>query len=571
MDAMNDRNGEVNSSCRANGHQGRGSWKKSGTSRWRGPRLLLALLLLLSAGVVTVPSIERASASPGPLALPFACGTTVAASTYAGHGQAVDFYRAGAAYNQTYGMGLFAPADANIWFKNPDRNDGAGDVVAILEFRDGSGREMRVRHLRPAGIPARFKGVNPQRSVVAGEKFGEAGWNGFLDPKSISNSHAHVELYSNDQPVPVDFQGATIAAQYGGASATNPHQYTSKNCRSDAFAEGVRGRLVEVTTGAAYVVSSDGIARHVPTADSFWCVVDSGMPRVPVKVDPTTFSSAGLRIGPSWPDCISLPRYNGFLFRQSNGAAFVVEGQSLRPITDGFTFDCLRDRGLRFRDQISPALLDPKPRGAAMPVCLSPSRSNNTIFELPDGTSYYVAGDGKAHWIPDWPTWKCRVNGGARIAQATRAHIQSLGAEGGWDDCFDRSIFIDSVTRHVDGDAHYVNGSGHGRWIPDQATWDCRTRGQGKRLIEVRRRNYIDALNAASGGAWDYCFDLNQLKGRILRHNDGDAHYIDGSGIRHWIPSGATYNCLVSRGVQVVGTRWREYVNNIREGSWATC
>jgi hypothetical protein len=52
---------------------------------------------------------------------------------------------------------------------------------------------------------------------------------------------------------------------------------------------------------------------------------------------------------------------------------------------------------------------------------------------------------------------------------------------------------------------------------------------------------------------------------------DGDADYVDTSGVRHWIPDGGTYNCLVGRGIQVVNTRWREYINAIPEGSHAAC
>lgn len=536
-------------------------------------RTALGAAIAAGLAVSLTPLLERpAEAAPAPLAMPFACGTAMAASTYSGHGQAIDFYLPGSAYSASYGTPMFAPADASISFTNPNGPDGGSDTTATLKFNDGSGRAMVVRHLRAAGIPSKFKGLLPTRAIKAGEKFAEIGFNGTLVPPGKGNSHAHVEMTVNGQPSAVAFENKTITAQNGGASATNPHTTVSTNCARESFAAGARGRILEVTDGASYTVAGDGVAREFPSADSFWCAVDSGQPRVPVKVDRATFNSANFTPGPKVPECLSLPRYQGWLFRQSNGVASVVDSGALRPVTDGFTYDCLVDRKTRLKDNIDPALLNGKSRGAAMPVCLSPGRSNNTLFSLPDGTSYYVGADGKAHWSPDVPTFQCRANGGARRANVTRAHIQSLGAEGGWDDCFQRDLFVDKVVRHSDGDATYVNWRGTGAWIPDQATWLCRTQGQRKAVVDVRRRNYVDALNAGNGGAWDYCLDVNQLKGKILRHEGGgDAHYIDGNGRRHWIPSGQVYNCLVSRGVPVVGTRWREYVNNIPETNWATC
>ena len=72
-------------------------------------------------------------------------------------------------------------------------------------------------------------------------------------------------------------------------------------------------------------------------------------------------------------------------------------------------------------------------------------------------------------------------------------------------------------------------------------------RGRATVLREQRRgpgtrdwRQYVDAF---PGHEWDYCYDVNTLKGRVISHPDGDSHYVDTNGVRHWSanqPSGNT-------------------------------
>ncbi len=65
---------------------------------------------------------------------------------------------------------------------------------------------------------------------------------------------------------------------------------------------------------------------------------------------------------------------------------------------------------------------------------------------------------------------------------------------------------------------------------------------------------------------------MNTFKNKILRHEpDGDAHLVDANGVRHWIPDGGVYECLVARGHAVVDTRWRQYIDDTPEGGWAAC
>ena len=75
--------------------------------------------------------------------------------------------------------------------------------------------------------------------------------------------------------------------------------------------------------------------------------------------------------------------------------------------------------------------------------------------------------------------------------------------------------------------------------------------------------------------SWSYPA-RSTLLGKILRHPvDMDAYVLDSSGIRHWIPDGGTYNCLVTQGYQVVnsfaGIDQRWVINSFAQGANATC
>ena len=87
-------------------------------------------------------------------------------------------------------------------------------------------------------------------------------------------------------------------------------------------------------------------------------------------------------------------------------------------------------------------------------------------------------------------------------------------------------------------------------------------------VVQTRWREYV---NAFPGSQWDYCYDINTMKGRIITHPDGDSHYVDTDGVRHWIPSTAVYNCLRARGIPADIVRWRDYITRTPEREWAVC
>ncbi|HEY8548272.1 MAG TPA: glycoside hydrolase family 30 beta sandwich domain-containing protein [Acidimicrobiales bacterium] len=190
------------------------------------------------------------------------------------------------------------------------------------------------------------------------------------------------------------------------------------------------------------------------------------------------------------------------------------------------------------------------------------------VVRGPGGDAHVVTGGATRQWIPDSATWDCEVRRGLPVHDVPAAFVSSL-TDTGWRWCLDKDALLDKVLRHSDGDAHHVLPDGTRKWIPDAATLACRVH-QGMPVANTRWRQYVDAFPNNSG-AWDHCYEPAVLKNRILSHPDGDSHYVDGNGVRHWIPTAAVYDCLRNQGIPAETVRWREYLTATPQGPHATC
>ena len=190
----------------------------------------------------------------------------------------------------------------------------------------------------------------------------------------------------------------------------------------------------------------------------------------------------------------------------------------------------------------------------------------NCIIRGPGGDSHFINNEGRREWIPDSPTWDCEIGRGVPVRDVSAAFVTSV-TEVGWHYCLNKANLRNKILRHYDGDAYFIRSNDTKTWIPDGATYACRTR-QGVPVVQTRWREYV---NAFPGSEWDYCYDINTMKGRIISHPDGDSHYVDTDGVRHWIPSTGVYNCLRARGIPADTIRWRDYITRTPEREWAVC
>jgi hypothetical protein len=150
----------------------------------------------------------------------------------------------------------------------------------------------------------------------------------------------------------------------------------------------------------------------------------------------------------------------------------------------------------------------------------------------------------------------------------SNAVISSI-PEVGWHYCLNKANLRNKVVRHsVDGDAHFIHPDDTRTWIPDGATFACRTRA-GVPVVDTRWREYITSFRDTG---WDYCYDNATLRNSIVKHNPGgDAHFVDDAGVRHYIASQSSWDCLLARGTPQQEVRWREYITATPEREWAVC
>ena len=318
------------------------------------------------------------------------------------------------------------------------------------------------------------------------------------------------------------------------------------------------GDIIRHPDGDSYVLvnsSAGAIRQWIPTAADYVCARAENRIVVPVS----RYHIAEITAGPDRP-----PR--NCIVRAPGGDAHYINNEGRREwIPDSPTWDCEIGRGSTPYD-VPSGFVDSVDE-VGWHYCLNKSNLHGKVLRHSDGDSSYIHPDNTRTWIPDSPTWDCRQRQGKAVVDTRWREYVTAFHDSGWDYCFDPAVFRGKVLRHADGDGHYIHPDDTKTWIPDGATWACRM-AQGKSVVETRWREYV---NRFSGSEWDYCYDVNTMKNRIVSHPDGDSHFVDDAGKRHWISSQATYNCLRSRGIATDTVRWRDYINRIPEGEWAVC
>ncbi len=130
------------------------------------------------------------------------------------------------------------------------------------------------------------------------------------------------------------------------------------------------------------------------------------------------------------------------------------------------------------------------------------------------------------------------------------------------------------VSVSENGSSYFYDGVLH--WIPDVETYHCLV-GRGKQVLRVSRQNQVDSLG--SGKPWvSQCFAPARVIEHVVREQGGAAYYVTAAWptVWHWIPDGATYDCLVAQGHSVIQSNWTQ-INSLRgargeqEGAHAVC
>ena len=172
-------------------------------------RKLVALCLAaftMASTLMVLAAPTPASAAPADYQMPFPCGETWQATTYAGHtSNAVDFNYPGG----DYGRSVVASAAGTAYNKSDP--GGYGNYVDVVH---SGGWVTRYAHLSSYVVG---NGTVVARGTVIG-KVGSTG--------NSTGDHLHYEQRLNNVAQAITFNGSAISYTYGGVS------YTSKNCNT---------------------------------------------------------------------------------------------------------------------------------------------------------------------------------------------------------------------------------------------------------------------------------------------------------------------------------------------------
>lgn len=299
-------------------------------------------------------------------------------------------------------------------------------------------------------------------------------------------------------------------------------------------------------TGTSYLVDSAGKPHWIRDAATYNCLATRGV--VQIDVRQAEIDKAG--DGKPWqPACNQIVRVS------DTGTSYFLDGAGAPHWIDSEeTYNCLTARGVASAEITQPqvdALGNGKPHQA--------SCRNKILRVGSTGTTYFLDGSGKPHWIRDGGTFNC-YRARFDLLETTQSFVDSLGDGKPWaPQC--NSIATVSAT----GTSYFLDGSGQPHWIADAETYHCLT-AQGHAVTEGLPQTLIDALG--NGQPWQpRCLDRDRVKRKILRvPSNGTTYFVDDAGRPHWISTGAIFNCLKDRGIPVVDGLEQQHVDSIGNG-----
>jgi hypothetical protein len=250
------------------------------------------------------------------------------------------------------------------------------------------------------------------------------------------------------------------------------------------------------------------------------------------------------------------------VIRQADGQSWYVDANNVRhPIADGGTYLCLTAWHGKGVVDVTPGQAATLVEGAAA-TCRADQAANH-VLHLTDDTSWFVDANLVRHAIPDGGTYECLVARGHSVIEASSEQVEAITL-GDTASCAPDMPNI--VIRLDDNQSWFVDASNVRHPIPDGGTFLCLTAWKGFPLVNV----LAEQAAALTEGDAATC-RVDEAADHIIRMANGSAYFVDSDLVRHHIPDGGTYECLVNRGVPVIDNVSRQQVDALAAGGDATC
>jgi hypothetical protein len=91
------------------------------------------------------------------------------------------------------------------------------------------------------------------------------------------------------------------------------------------------------------------------------------------------------------------------------------------------------------------------------------------------------------------------------------------------------------------GASYFIDGEGVRHWIPNGGVYLCSTEWHGVEVVDGVSQAQVEAFTE---GSEDTCTIPEAFNTIVRVGATGTSYYIDGNGVRHWIPNGGVYLCL---------------------------
>ncbi len=320
---------------------------------------------------------------------------------------------------------------------------------------------------------------------------------------------------------------------------------------AEAFAEGNqaectipqgRNTIVRVAaTGASYYINDNEERQWIPNGGTYLCLREwDGL----AEFENATQGMAEAFAEGSQASC-TIPQAKNTIVRvAATGASYYVNSNEERQwIPNGGTYLCLREwDGLAEFENATQGMAEAFAEGSQA-SCTIPQAKNTIVRVAATGASYYVDENEVRHWIPNGGTYLCLREWDqlTEFENATQGMAEAF-AEGNSASCTIPQAKNTIVRVAATGASYYVDENEVRHWIPNGGTYLCLREWDGLADYENATQGMAEAFAEGNNASCT----IPQARNKVIRVGaTGVAYYVDENDVRHWIETGATYNCLV--------------------------
>lgn len=351
-------------------------------------------------------------------------------------------------------------------------------------------------------------------------------------------------------------KGAKVRQNVESSYLIRYFRYTSgeASCYDDKY---YNNAVVTISgSGASYYVRS-GTLQHIASTSDFYCALQRPGAQLRQKAE-LGYLLKNLRLVSGNIACKTSAQLANKAARDSSGTYWFTNANGYRyRMTNWVHEHCLKtsygDVGYVDTLDIQKFTLS-----SATARCYEVDAYANRFIHYA-GTIYYVEPSGIKRAINSWDRYLCqqRKVGGSYI-NVGYSTISRLPSGAVFDYCTNEGV-RNAIIREPNGTAWWINSYGQRFHIPDGGTWNC-FGGWGRVALDWITPETRNSYQYVSGSA--RCYGGILINNRVIRHVNGDCHFVDSAGNRHWLGSIAAYWRYVNAYGGYISVT-RSYINSL--------